>query len=63
MVQVGRPYAWEKSYPAGMRWDCPIATSTLQELLDRALILLFDFRVIGQHADGAETVGTIAALV
>jgi long-chain acyl-CoA synthetase len=32
-----RPYAWEKSYPAGMRWDCPIATSTLQELLDRAI--------------------------
>jgi long-chain acyl-CoA synthetase len=32
-----RPYAWEKSYPAGMRWDCPIATSTLQELLDRAV--------------------------
>jgi long-chain acyl-CoA synthetase len=31
-----RPHAWEKSYPAGMRWDCPIATSTLQELLDRA---------------------------
>jgi long-chain acyl-CoA synthetase len=32
-----RPYAWEKSYPVGMRWDCPIATSTLQELLDRAV--------------------------
>jgi long-chain acyl-CoA synthetase len=32
-----RPYAWEKSYPAGMRWDCPIATSTLQALLDRAV--------------------------
>jgi long-chain acyl-CoA synthetase len=30
------PYAWERSYPAGIRWDCPIATSTLQELLDRA---------------------------
>src|SRR5215813_7974649 len=37
MVQVDRPYAWEKSYPAGLRWDCPIATSTLQELLDRAV--------------------------
>jgi long-chain acyl-CoA synthetase len=33
----GRPYPWEKSYPAGIRWDCPIATSTLQELLDRAV--------------------------
>src|SRR5258708_5533640 len=32
-----RPYAWEKSYPAGMRWDSPIATSTLQDLLDRAV--------------------------
>lgn len=32
-----RPYAWEKSYPPGMRWDCPIATSTLQELLDRVV--------------------------
>jgi long-chain acyl-CoA synthetase len=31
-----RPYVWEKSYPAGMRWDSPIATSTLPELLDRA---------------------------
>jgi long-chain acyl-CoA synthetase len=38
MMHVGRPYAWEKSYPAGMRWDCPIATSTLQELLDRAVV-------------------------
>jgi long-chain acyl-CoA synthetase len=37
MMHVGRPYAWEKSYPAGMRWDCPIATSTMQELLDRAV--------------------------
>ena len=32
-----RPYAWEKSYPAAMRWDSPIATSTLQELFDRAV--------------------------
>ncbi len=31
------PYAWEKSYPAGMRWDCTLATSTLQELLDHAV--------------------------
>jgi long-chain acyl-CoA synthetase len=31
------PHAWEKSYPAGLRWDSPIATSTLQELLDRAV--------------------------
>jgi long-chain acyl-CoA synthetase len=32
-----RPFAWEKSYPAGMRWDSSIATSTLPELLDRAV--------------------------
>jgi long-chain acyl-CoA synthetase len=32
-----RPYAWEMSYPAGMRWDSPIATSTLPELLERAV--------------------------
>ncbi len=31
-----RPYAWEKSYPPGVRWDAPIKTSTLQELLDTA---------------------------
>jgi len=32
-------------------------------LLDRTLILLLDFGVIGQHADGAETIGIIAAPV
>jgi long-chain acyl-CoA synthetase len=37
MHDARRPHAWEKSYPAGMRWDCPIATSTLQQLLDRAV--------------------------
>src|SRR6516162_10567169 len=34
---AGRPFVWEKSYPAGMRWDAPIATSTIPELLDRAV--------------------------
>lgn len=34
---AGRPFAWEKSYPAGVRWDAPIATSTIPELLDRAV--------------------------
>jgi long-chain acyl-CoA synthetase len=37
MRDARRPHAWEKSYPAGMRWDCPIATSTVQELLDHAV--------------------------
>jgi long-chain acyl-CoA synthetase len=32
-----RPHAWEKSYPAGVRWDAPIATSTLQEMLDQSV--------------------------
>ena len=34
---AGRPFAWEKSYPAGVRWDAPIATSTIPKLLDRAV--------------------------
>ncbi len=34
-----------------------------QKLFDRALILLLDFGVIGQHADGAEPAGIIAALI
>src|SRR5262245_19633758 len=61
MVQ-GRPYAWEKSYPTGMRWDSAIATSTLQELLDRAVADYSDrpaleyrdqrisYRELGDHA-------------
>jgi long-chain acyl-CoA synthetase len=32
-----RAHAWEKSYPPGVRWDAPIATTTLPELLDAAL--------------------------
>ena len=31
-----RPFIWEKSYPAGVRWDEPIFTYPLTELLDRA---------------------------
>ena len=57
-----RPFEWEKSYPAGMRWDSPIATSTLQELLDRAVADYGDrpaleyfgrrisYRELGNHA-------------
>jgi long-chain acyl-CoA synthetase len=37
MHDARRPYAWEKSYPAGVRWDAAIATSALHELLDRAV--------------------------
>ena len=28
---------WEQSYPANVRWDAPIETTTLQMLLDRAV--------------------------
>jgi len=57
-----RPHAWEKSYPAEMRWDSPIATSPLQELLDRAVADYGDrpaleyrgrrisYRELGDHA-------------
>jgi long-chain acyl-CoA synthetase len=30
-------HLWEKSYPANVRWDAPIETTTLQILLDRAV--------------------------
>jgi long-chain acyl-CoA synthetase len=29
-----RPWPWERSYPPGVRWDAPIETSTLPEMLD-----------------------------
>jgi long-chain acyl-CoA synthetase len=32
-----RAYAWEKSYPPGARWDAPIVTTTLQELVDNSV--------------------------
>jgi long-chain acyl-CoA synthetase len=32
-----RPFAWEKSYPAGVRWDAPIRATTLPALLDEAV--------------------------
>ena len=35
-MSLTRPYPWEKSYPAGVRWDAPIETTTLGTLLDRA---------------------------
>ena len=34
---MGRPFAWEKSYPAGMRWDAPISRSTVPKLLADAV--------------------------
>ena len=32
-----RPFAWERSYPAALRWDAPLEITTLPELLDRAV--------------------------
>lgn len=32
-----RPFAWEASYPPGLRWDAALRTSTLPALLDRAV--------------------------
>ena len=37
-----RPFAWEASYPDDVRWDAPIAVSTLPELLDRAVARFAD---------------------
>ncbi len=31
---MGERRAWEKSYPAGVRWDAPIETATLPALFD-----------------------------
>ena len=35
-MALTRPYPWEASYPAGMRWDAPYTRSTLPELLAKA---------------------------
>ena len=32
-----RPFAWERSYPAGLQWDAPIAVTTLPQMLDGAV--------------------------
>jgi long-chain acyl-CoA synthetase len=29
-----RPWPWERSYPPGVRWDAPLAISTLPQMLD-----------------------------
>jgi long-chain acyl-CoA synthetase len=31
-----RPFAWEKSYPPGLRWDAPIPVTTVPDLLRKA---------------------------
>ncbi len=32
-----RPFAWEASYPDGLRWDAPLTVNTLPQMLDTAL--------------------------
>lgn len=34
---MARPFAWEKSYPPGMRWDAPIDITTVPRLLREAV--------------------------
>jgi long-chain acyl-CoA synthetase len=34
---MARPFAWERSYPAGVRWDAPLQASTVPALLDKAV--------------------------
>ena len=57
-----RPYAWEKSYPAGVRWDAPIETSTLQALLDDA-VAAFGERTAFTYGSHALTYRAFADLV
>jgi long-chain acyl-CoA synthetase len=64
-MTAARPYAWERSYPPGLRWDTPIEVSTLTALLfdavaaygDRPAIEFNDhrlsFRELGQQVDHA----------
>ena len=33
---TARPFAWERCYPPGLRWDAPLEITTLPQLLDRA---------------------------
>jgi long-chain acyl-CoA synthetase len=64
-VTLSRPYPWEKSYPPGVRWDAPIATTTLPAMLERAVAEFgprtaieyrgrtISFRELGSQADAA----------
>lgn len=31
---AGRPFAWEKSYPPGLKWDAPVTPFVLTDILD-----------------------------
>ena len=36
-MTTARPFVWEASYPTGLRWDVPLAVTTLPQLLDAAV--------------------------
>jgi long-chain acyl-CoA synthetase len=65
-----RPFAWERSYPPGVRWDAPIVPGTLGDLLDRAVAefgaksaIEFRDRSISYDALGREAARAGAALL
>jgi long-chain acyl-CoA synthetase len=45
-VVMGRPFAWEASYPPGLTWDAPIARGTVSGLLDKAVAAYPDRKVL-----------------
>ncbi len=34
---MARPFAWERSYPPGLRWDVPLTVTTLPQMMDTAV--------------------------
>ncbi|MDP9139136.1 MAG: alpha/beta fold hydrolase, partial [Pseudomonadota bacterium] len=40
--RLERPYPWEKSYPAGLRWDAAIAPRSLPSVLEAAVVEFAD---------------------
>ncbi|HEV2000067.1 MAG TPA: dicarboxylate--CoA ligase PimA [Xanthobacteraceae bacterium] len=43
---AARLFAWERSYPPGVRWDAPVETGTIPGLLDRAAARFGDLTAI-----------------
>ncbi|MBV1694746.1 MAG: AMP-binding protein, partial [Hyphomicrobiales bacterium] len=37
-----RPFAWERSYPETVRWDTPVTTGLVTDLLDEAVARFAD---------------------
>ncbi|WP_230530047.1 dicarboxylate--CoA ligase PimA [Microvirga roseola] len=73
---MSRPiFPWERSYPQNVRWDSPIKTTTLPQLLDDAVAAFGDspaieyrdkrisFRELGRQADAmaAALIGSVAS--